>query len=292
MSWRTVLITHKAKASYKDGYMIVKSDESENIIHLSEIATVIFENTAINITAYLLCELANNKVKIIFCDHKRNPYGEVIPYYGRYNVSKKMMIQTKWGVELKKFLWLMIVKQKIKNQSMILRKFGYEMEAVMLESYANEVQLEDVTNREGHAAKVYFNALFGKKFSRDQDNPINAALNYGYSILLSTFNREISNNGYSTSLGINHISEYNPFNLSSDLIEPFRVIVDDYVYRNRELAFSQEMKLDLIDLLNARTQFDEQNQFVTKAIELYVRSFFQALEEKDVRKFKLYEYKD
>jgi len=73
---------------------------------------------------------------------------------------------------------------------------------------------------------------------------------------------------------------------------PFRVIVDDYVYRNRELAFSQEMKLDLIDLLNARTQFDEQNQFVTKAIELYVRSFFQALEEKDVRKFKLYEYKD
>lgn len=66
MSWRTVLITHKAKASYKDGYMIVKSDESENIIHLSEIATVIFENTAINITAYLLCELANNKVKIIF----------------------------------------------------------------------------------------------------------------------------------------------------------------------------------------------------------------------------------
>jgi CRISPR-associated endonuclease cas1, NMENI subtype len=287
-----VLITHKAKASYKDGYMIVKSDESENIIHLSEIATVIFENTAINITAYLLCELANNKVKIIFCDHKRNPYGEVIPYYGRYNVSKKMMIQTKWGVELKKFLWLMIVKQKIKNQSMILRKFGYEMEAVMLESYANEVQLEDVTNREGHAAKVYFNALFGKKFSRDQDNPINAALNYGYSILLSTFNREISNNGYSTSLGINHISEYNPFNLSSDLIEPFRVIVDDYVYRNRELAFSQGMKLDLIDLLNTRTQFDEQNQFITKAIELYVRSFFQALEEKDVRKFKLYEYKD
>ena len=106
-----VLITHKAKASYKDGYMIVKSDESENIIHLSEIATVIFENTAINITAYLLCELANNKVKIIFCDHKRNPYGEVMPYYGRYNVSKKMMIQTKWSVDLKKFLWLMVLRR-------------------------------------------------------------------------------------------------------------------------------------------------------------------------------------
>lgn len=292
MSWRTILVTHKSKASYKDGYMVVKSDESENVIHLSEIATVIFENTAINITAYLLCELANNKVKVIFCDHKRNPYGEIIPYYGRYNVSKKMMIQANWSDGLKKLLWLMIVVQKIKNQAKILKKFGCDTEATMLEAYAGDVQLEDATNREGHAAKVYFNALFGKKFSRDQDNPTNAALNYGYSILLSTFNREISNNGYSTSLGINHISEYNPFNLTSDLMEPFRVVVDDYVYRNREFAFSQEIKVDLINLLNARTKFDGQNQFVAKAIELYTRSFFQALEERDARKFKLYEYED
>lgn len=292
MSWRTVLVTQKAKASYKDGYMIIKSDESENVIHLSELATVIFENTAINITAYLLCELANNKVKVIFCDHKRNPYGEIIPYYGRYNVSKKMMIQSNWHDGLKKLLWTMIVAQKILNQAQLLVKHGFEAEAEMLRQYAQQVELEDVTNREGHAAKVYFNALFGKKFSRDQDNPINAALNYGYGIILSAFNREITNNGYSTSLGINHISEYNPFNLTCDLMEPFRVVVDDFVYQNRILAFSSEMKVDLINLLNLRVVIDGQNQYLAKAIEIYTRSFFQALEEKNAKKFITYEYKD
>lgn len=292
MSWRTVLVTQKAKASYKDGYMIIKSDESENVIHLSELATVIFENTAINITAYLLCELANNKVKVIFCDHKRNPYGEIIPYYGRYNVSKKMMIQSNWHDGLKKLLWTMIVAQKILNQAQLLVKHGFEAEAEMLKQYAQQVELEDTTNREGHAAKVYFNALFGKKFSRDQDNPINAALNYGYGIILSAFNREISNNGYSTSLGINHISEYNPFNLTCDLMEPFRVVVDDFVYQNRILAFSSEMKVDLINLLNLRVVIDGQNQYLAKAIEIYARSFFQALEEKNAKKFITYEYKD
>ncbi len=292
MSWRTVLISQKCKASYKDGYMIIKSDESENVIHLSELATVIFENTAINITAYLLCELANSKVKVIFCDHKRNPYGEIIPYYGRYNVSKKMMIQSNWHEGLKKLLWMMIVIQKILNQAHLLEKRGFEAEAAMLREYSRQVELEDSTNREGHAAKVYFNALFGKKFSRDQDNPINAALNYGYGIILSAFNREITNNGYSTSLGINHISEYNPFNLTCDLMEPFRVIVDEYVYENRAIAFSQEMKPDLIDLLNKRVKIDGQNQYVSKAIEIYTRSFFQALEYQNAKRFKLYEYED
>ncbi len=292
MSWRTVLVSQKCKASYKDGYMIIKSDESENVIHLSELATVIFENTAINITAYLLCELANSKVKVIFCDHKRNPYGEIIPYYGRYNVSKKMMIQSNWHDGLKKLLWMMIVIQKILNQAHLLEKCGFEAEAAMLREYSRQVELEDATNREGHAAKVYFNALFGKNFSRDQDNPINAALNYGYGIILSAFNREITNNGYSTSLGINHISEYNPFNLTCDLMEPFRVIVDEYVYENRAIAFSQEMKPDLIDLLNKRVKIDGQNQYVSKAIEIYTRSFFQALEDQNAKRFKLYEYED
>ena len=52
-----------------------------------------------------------------------------------------------------------------------------------------EVEPDDSSNREGHAAKVYFNALFGLDFTRSEDNVINAALNYGYGILLSCFNR-------------------------------------------------------------------------------------------------------
>ena len=50
----------------------------------------------------------------------------------------------------------------------------------LLSSYVSEIEVGDTTNREAHAAKVYFNALFGRDFSRSDDHIINAALNYGY----------------------------------------------------------------------------------------------------------------
>ena len=64
----------------------------------------------------------------------------------------------------------------------------------MLDSYVGQIEFQDTTNREGHAAKVYFNALFGKDFTRSSEVPLNAALDYGYSILLSAFNREVAAN--------------------------------------------------------------------------------------------------
>lgn len=46
----------------------------------------------------------------------------------------------------------------------------------MLNEYIGQVELADASNREGHAAKVYFNALFGMDFTRSADIPVNAAL--------------------------------------------------------------------------------------------------------------------
>ena len=94
----------------------------------------------------------------------------------------------------------------------------------MLAKYAAEVQPGDVTNREGHAAKVYFNALFGLSFKRGDKTFLNGALNYGYAVILSAFNREIVANGMNTQLGIAHKNEFNAFNLSCDLMEPFRIL--------------------------------------------------------------------
>ena len=97
-------------------------------------------------------------------------------------------------------MWTEIVSEKIRNQQRFLEDLG-KKENVMLTEYLKEIQPGDTTNRDGHAAKVYFNAVFGMDFSRSLDIPINAALNYGYGIILSTFNREIVSNGYITQLG-------------------------------------------------------------------------------------------
>ena len=120
-------------------------------------------------------------------------------------------------------VWTAIVSEKISKQAEFLREICRDEESELISSYIDQIEFADSTNREGHAAKVYFNALFGKSFSRGADNAVNAALNYGYSIVLSAFNREIVANGYTTELGLFHSNMFNRFNRGCDLIEPLFV---------------------------------------------------------------------
>lgn len=276
MSWRTIVISKKSKLTYKNNYLIVRN-EDVNMVHMSEINTIVMDTTQVSITGILMCELLQRKIKIIFCDERHNPKGEVVPYYGSHNTSKRVMTQIKWRNNIKDILWSKIINQKIINQSKILRRYKKENEDRLLE-YAADIKIADATNREGHSAKVYFNSLFGNEFYRDEINDINSALDYGYAILLSNFNKEIISNGYLTQLGINHRSEFNQFNLSCDLMEPFRPLVDQIVYENRCEIFDRDYKYKLINVLNKKVGINQKEYYLTNAISIYLASIFKALE--------------
>ena len=110
----------------------------------------------------------------------------------------------------------------------------------------------------------------------------NAALNYGYSILLSSINRQVVSNGYITQIGIFHDNMFNQFNLSSDLIEPWRGLVDYHVYNSVKKTFDQGQKFELINLLNKEISIDNKNTRVNQAIDIYFRSVFDALNNRDL----------
>lgn len=286
MSWRTVVISSSSKLDYQMGYMVVRKDTVTKI-HISEIHTVLIETTAVSVTAALLAELTEHKVKVIFCDAKRNPSSELVPYYGSHDTSRKIRNQIVWDKDIKAAVWTEIVSEKIRNQMRELIEHGKE-EASLLNQYLNEMEYGDVTNREGHAAKVYFNALFGKDFSRSTDCTVNAALNYGYSIILSCFTREIVLNGYVTQLGLFHDNMFNPFNLASDLMEPFRTLVDECVVEMKPVLFEQPEKIQLLNIMNKTVVINGRKEIVSNAIKLYTKSIFDALEEKDVSQIKFY----
>ena len=285
MSFRTVVIANQAKISYKNRFLVVKKDIEEKYIHLSEIDTIIVDSISVSISSYLLKELTDNKINIIFCDEKHNPYAQIQPFYSRHNSSKKIIEQTKWTLKNKDNLWTLIVKNKIINQAFLLKKIKSK-QANLVFSYVDEVGVGDKSNREGHASKVYFNALFGKKFSRGNNDIINAKLNYGYAILLSTISKEITNNGYLTQLGIHHKNEFNPFNLACDLMEPFRVIIDAFVYYNQERELDSNLKLDIINIFNNIYTFNSKKYTLKDIIELYVKNTFKVLSaEKEYKDF-------
>ncbi len=279
MSWRTIVISKRAKLDLQLGYMVVRSEEITKIV-LSEISTILIESTAVSLTTSLLAELSRRKIKVIFCDEKRNPSSELVSYYGSHDTSNKIRNQIVWKQSTKEAVWTEIVTDKIRKQKEFLEALGKE-ESELLLSYLKEIEWNDMTNREGHAAKVYFNALFGLDFTRTEDNFINAALNYGYSIILSAFTREIVANGYLTQLGIFHDNMFNQFNLASDFMEPFRVLVDREVFLMKLVKFEHEEKMKLVNILNYEVQIDGRVQYVNNAIKIYCKSIFDALNEND-----------
>ena len=286
MSWRVVVITKRAKLDLQLGKMVVRSDETVKVV-LSEISTIIIESTAVSLTTSLIAELAKRKIKVIFCDEKRNPSCELVNYYGSHDTSNKVRRQIVWKQSTKEAVWTEIVTEKIRKQKELLEALGKE-EAVLLSSYLREIVWNDETNREGHAAKVYFNALFGMDFTRTEDNFINAALNYGYSIILSAFTREVVTNGYITQLGLFHDNMFNQFNLASDLMEPFRILVDREVTEMKLSQFEHEEKMQLVNILNKEIQIDGKTQYVNNAIKIYCKSVFDALEEDDSSLIRFY----
>ena len=286
MSWRTVVNSSSAKLDYQMGFMVVRTDKTVKI-HLSEMEILLVESTAVSLTAALLSELMKKKIKVIFCDEKRNPSSELIGYYGSHDTSAKIRTQIEWLVDIRKTVWTEIVAEKIRKQAEHLRYWN-RPEADMLYQYIEEIEFDDETNREGHAAKVYFNALFGMDFTRTAENSTNAALNYGYGIILSAFNRCITANGYLTQLGLFHDNMFNPFNLGSDLMEPFRPIVDLKVKRLQPLKFEHEEKMEVLKILQQEVKIAGRTEYVNNAIKIYVKSVFDAINNNDPAMIKFY----
>lgn len=289
MSWRVVVVSSKSKLDYKMDYLVVRSADTVKRIHLSEISVLLIESTAVSLTAYLLCELSKKKISVIFCDEKRYPHASVLPIYGSHDTGLKFRNQIKWNDHTKGFVWAEIVRAKIYGQIAVLKEYGKD-NCDLLEQYIAEVEPGDITNREGHAAKVYFNSLFGMDFSRSQDNNVNAALNYGYSIILSDFAREIVSNGYATQLGIFHDNMFNKYNLACDLMEPFRPYVDYTVAKMDLHQFEHPEKMQLVQILNRCVEIDGRTQYLINAAKIYSKSIFEALNENDISQIRFPEY--
>lgn len=288
MSWRIVYISGRAKLDLKLNYLVVRKEEITKI-HLGEIFLLVIDSVQVSITTALLNDIIKRKIKVIFCDDVHNPSSELVGYYNRHNSVKSIKKQMTWDQTRKDIIWKEIIKQKIFFQSLVLKKYERE-NFELLNAYIDEVEDGDKTNREGHAAKVYFNSLFGNDFNRRQDNNINAALNYGYSILLSIINREIVSLGYLTQLGIFHDNQFNHFNLSCDIMEPLRPMIDNFVLSKEIRELDSNLKIEILSIFSRNVKFREESSRFDIAISKYCKNIIEFLEnEKEKIDFISYE---
>ena len=271
--FRTLVIKKTSKLSLLHGYLVIYDGEKETKVLISELTCLILESNRTSITSPLLLELIKQNVSVIICDEKHNPTGTVLGFNNFHSQLTSLNTQLSWAEETKKMLWQEIVKSKISLQGEVLKIFGFS-EYTKLKQYAEEIRGFDDTNREGIAAKEYFSVLFGKTFSREQESICNVLLNYGYSMILSCFNRELVSHGYLTQLGIFHKGPFNSFNLSSDFMEPFRPVADVLTML---FADSDFPKKEIRKLLSKRIKLNGEERYLDNAISVYTTQLLNIL---------------
>ncbi|MGM0520192.1 MAG: type II CRISPR-associated endonuclease Cas1 [Campylobacterota bacterium] len=273
MSSQKLYIKNKSYLSYKHNLISIKIDDYETTVCFDDIDTIIIENQQTTITSALLSQLTKADINVIFCDEKFMPSSVLQGINKNSRTTKIQKSQIAISKPKLNQIWKDIVISKVNNQANILKKLNKNSE--YLNSLIPRIKSNDKENIEATAAAYYLKALFGKDFTRKDDNNINATLNYGYSIFRSSICRYLIAYGLNPAFGIHHSSELNSFNLADDLIEPFRPIVDDYVVRNmkKNIQFSNKVKIDLVKLLDTTVFYDNKNVSISNCMKSMVANY-------------------
>lgn len=288
MGWRVLYIEESTELHlYLDNIKIIYNNNNPVVLALSDIHTLIIDNPKLSITTQLLNKCCEYNVNVIMCSIDHMPNVVVSPFSGNRLAPLLLRKQLAWDDASKAFVHKLIIQNKIRNQRRLLEYF--KLSEVVIErliSYENEVEIKDTTNREGLAAKSYFRELFGPKFLRFNDDTINAGLNYGYSILRSQISKTLIAKGLNPTFGIIHYGPENAFNLSDDIIEPFRPIVDAYCFKNLKdtFIFKKENKLALIEASTISIEYGGVNQTLFNALSMYIESIILFFETGDYTK--------
>ncbi len=294
MGWRTVVITKPSKISIENDQLKYAPKDGEVIkVPIDDISVIILEVHQVTITSALMSRLTESNIVLFTCDKTHTPNGVFIPFHQHSRYTQVAHKQVAWTEPFKKRTWQKIVSQKVWNQSKTLAYMGKE-KVKQLEAYAKNVKSADSTMVESSAARIYFVALFGKFNRRDESDWRNSALNYGYALIRGAISRSLAAHGFLPAFGLFHHSTLNAFNLSDDIIEPYRAFVDVVVSEHYEdfielpdTRFLPEHKVELYQLFTMKVLIDDVSTTLLTSIEVCVTSLMNATLEKDIDLLKL-----
>ena len=228
MLYRSIHIGNPAYLKLKDKQLKVtdpETKEEKGSVPIEDIGLVMLDHYQITLSHQLIQELMKNNVILISCDERHLPLAGMLPFSGNTLFSERLKAQIEASEPLKKQLWKQTIECKILNQLKVLEQLGKY--ATPMYEYLKNVKSGDTTNMEGIAAQHYWKHLIEGDFLRDRfgDGP-NPFFNFGYGVLLSIIARALVDTGLLLVLGIFHHNKYNPYCLASDIMEPYRPIVD------------------------------------------------------------------
>ena len=287
---QTIAFQNKASLSLRNNQMVIQVEGMDSPVYraIEDIGVVIIENQMVKITIPLLNALVDNNVAVVFCNKDLMPSSMLWSLNANTTLQESYRFQVEASISIKNSVWKQLVESKIKNQARLLNLL--DKDGNILKPYYSNVKSGDSDNREGIAARIYWQTVFGKDFirKRDGDKP-NGLLNYGYTILRAATTRAILGSGLFPAFGVFHKSRYNAFPLADDIMEPYRPFVDKIVCKminNNTLDLTKESKLLLQSVLSCDVKIGKYTHPLESALRLTTASLLKYLK-KDISKLVL-----
>ena len=257
--FRELVIESACRLKLRNDSVVIETVDGNQELALNQVNSLVISSRQCIISTDLLVALQQFHVNLVLVNKRHQP----VDLYQR----DRLIDQFNWSDDFKFNLWQLIVKSKMGNQMELAGLSDFEIPETVIDS------------SEALLAKQYFHKIFGKDFRRDfTTGLVNSALNYGYMILTSRLATEIKSHGYTNVLGIHHHSDNNDLNLACDLVEPFRMIVDNYVVKHQKDQFDRLYRQNLIDLLNLPIIYNSKHyESVVNAMQYYVDDCFAVL---------------
>ena len=275
------------RLSVSDGCLTLseKHPDQPTLIAPDELDAVILEESAVSVTGSVISLLAEKRIPVIACGPKHLPIAVLNPIIADGADSHNLIrFQIAAAKPWRKQIWQKLIRSKITGQSFNLTSCGKNG----FDSLANQVRSGDPDNIEARAASCYWSRmnLFP---ARNRNAPdANQLFNYAYTILYSAFARYLCAAALNPDLGIHHRSQYNHFSLASDLMEPFRPLVDRCVFRFMStfpnvVRVQRESRNEILKIIyDARISMNRKMWSLPDAVNLAVHSYKQCLVKQSV----------
>jgi CRISP-associated protein Cas1 len=271
---RTIVLSNQAYIKKENNQLVIQQTRQKDggqgtetkSVPIEDIGILMIESHQCTITEAVISALMENNAVVISCNAAHHPDGMMIPFAGNTLHTAVLKDQMRASMPLRKQLWQQTMKAKITNQSTALAMSGINTEP--LEYWSRKVRSGDPDNYEGRAAAYYWKNFFPGDygFTRDPEGMApNGLLNYGYTILRAATARAIVGSGLHPAIGLFHKSQYNPFCLADDLMEPYRPFVDLIVRKlcsehGQHAELTPETKKPLLALLGDDVWIEEERK--------------------------------
>ncbi len=247
------LSTPGSRASIRRGRIAISTADSDpELVPIGQVCGLVVHGNA-DVSSALLREILSRGYPIVWCTWSGRVIGWASPADGPNGHVRGPQHRLRPEVALD--VARSVVRGKIRNQRYILRRHQLDGSRGLSELSRDTVGAlgrSELFGIEGRAATRYFSqfgsclkqpwASFAGRSGRLATDPINAALNLVYSLLLADMIRAVAACGLDPSGGVLHSAGRNKPALALDLMEEFRPIVADsavlWAVNNGELRAS------------------------------------------------------